>query len=124
METKKNAINWFEIPATNIARAMKFYSHILDAEMKPFEMGPAKLAFFPADKGAVAGCVVQAEGYSPSVKGTIVYLNGGKDLNHVLHKVQKAGGKVLKQKFNIGEHGFIAYFKDTEGNKVALHSMN
>jgi len=40
-----------------------------------------------------------------------------------LGKVAVAGGIVLKPKFGIGEHGFIAYLKDTEGNKVALHSL-
>ena len=66
---------------------------------------------------------MQGQGYVPSDKGTIVYLNGSPDLSTPLSKIEKAGGKVLKPKFSIGEHGFIAFFQDPEGNKVALHSM-
>ena len=39
-----------------------------------------------------------------------------------LGKVEAAGGKVLKEKMSIGEHGFIGVFTDTEGNTVAMHS--
>ena len=123
MAGEKHAISWFEIPAVNISRASKFYSAIFGIEMNNMEWQGAKMAFFPGGKDTIHGALVESEGYVPSEKGAVVYLNGSPDLNAVLNKVEKAGGKVLKPKFNIGEHGFIAYFKDTEGNKVALHSM-
>jgi len=119
-----NAINWFEIPATDFARAKKFYETILAAEIMemPFPLG--KYGMFPADmQTGVGGGLVQAEGYTPSKDGTIVYLNGGDDLNIPLSKVESAGGKVIMQKTSIGENGFMAQFLDTEGNRVALHSM-
>jgi len=53
----------------------------------------------------------------------LIYLNGGDDLSKVLSKVEKAGGKVLLPKTSIGQNGSMAHFLDTEGNKVALHSM-
>ncbi len=31
------------------------------------------------------------------------------------------GGKTLMPRTSIGDHGFIAHFEDTEGNRVALH---
>ncbi len=123
MENKKHTVSWFEIPVSDIDRAAKFYSSILGVEMNRMEWEGAKMAFFPGGQDVVHGALVKAQEYVPSDKGTIVYLNGSPDLNEVLNKVEKAGGTVLKPKFNIGEHGFIAYFKDPEGNRVALHSM-
>jgi predicted enzyme related to lactoylglutathione lyase len=68
--------------------------------------------------------IVQGDGYTPSTEGTVVYLNGGEDLALPLGKVEAAGGKVLSPKQGIGENGFMAFFQDTEGNKVGLHSMS
>ncbi len=84
-----------------------------------------KSAFFPADleTGAIGGCIIEGEGYEPSAKGSLVYLNGGDDLSIPLSKVEGAGGKIIMPKTAIGPHGFMAHFTDTEGNKVAFHSM-
>ena len=82
----------------------------------------SQMGFFPAD--GVGGAIVKGRDYEPSSKGSLVYLNAGKDLNAVLSKVEKAGGKVLLGKTLIAEDiGYFALFKDTEGNKLALHSM-
>ena len=120
----KNAINWFEIPVKNFDRAKKFYEVVLGAEMQAMEMGGMKSAFFPADlKNGIGGCITKAEGYEPSETGALIYLNGGDDLSKPLARIEKAGGKVITPKIAIGHNGFMAHFKDTEGNKVALHSM-
>lgn len=119
-----NAISWFEIPVTNFERAKSFYEAVLNAEMHDFDMGEMKSAFFPADLqgGKIGGCIIQGEGYEPTDKGCLVYLNGGDDLDVPLGRVEAAGGKVMLPKTSIGENGFMAYFSDTEGNKVAFHS--
>ena len=121
----KNAINWFEIPVTDFARAKKFYETILNAEMHVMEAMGMKSAFFPADlqSGAIGGCIIQGEGYEPSQNGSRVYLYSGDDLSIALSKVEQAGGKIVLPKTAIGQNGFMAHFTDTEGNKVALHSM-
>lgn len=121
----KNAINWFEIPVKNFDKAQKFYETVLDAKTQVMEMPGMKSAFFPADLqgGGIGGCIMQGEGYEPSAKGTVVYLNGGEDLSVPLSKVEKAGGKILMPKTAIGPNGFMAHFLDTEGNRVAFHSM-
>lgn len=121
----KNAINWFEIPVKNFDKAKKFYETILGVEMQIMEAMGMKSAFFPADMqtGGIGGCIIKGDGYEPSTKGTLVYLNGGDDLSIPLSKVEAAGGKILMPKTAIGENGFMAYFSDTEGNKVAFHSM-
>ena len=120
-----HAINWFEIPAKNFERAKAFYEAVLGIEMiLPFP--GMRYAMFPADmqKGEVGGGLLEEEGYEPSEQGALVYLNGGNDLAVPLGKVETAGGKVILAKTPIGSNGFIARFIDTEGNRVALHSMS
>lgn len=122
-----NALNWFEIPAADYARAKKFYETILGIEMKEMVNAETfKMAAFPGDwkKGETAGGVAWGEWYKPSTDGTLVYLNGGTNLEAALARVEPAGGKVLQTKKSIGEYGFIALFIDTEGNRIALHSQN
>ncbi len=121
-----NSINWFEIPAKNFERACTFYGNILGGEIHEMQMDQMQMGFLPnwsQQDGGVGGAVVAGDGYEPSDKGSVVYLNGGEDLTGALNKVEAAGGKVLMPKTSIGENGFIAHFIDTEGNRVAFHSM-
>ena len=120
-----NAINWFEIPAKNFERAKSFYEAVLGIKIQPVPHPTNKYGIFPAEmeKGQVGGALSEGEGCEPSNKGSLVYLNGGDDLSVPLSKVEKAGGKIVLPKFPIGPNGFMAHFTDTEGNKVALHSM-
>jgi len=119
-----NALNWFEIPVRDLVRAKTFYETILGAPLQQFEGMGMKSAFFPADfeNGSVGGCIIEGQGYEPSTAGSLIYLSCGPDLSVALSKVEEAGGKVTLPKTAIGEHGFMAYFTDTEGNKVGLHS--
>ncbi|MBX7150357.1 VOC family protein [bacterium] len=119
-----NAINWFEIPVKDMNRAAAFYEKILGASLHRDNIMGFDMAFLPCDQGSVGGALVSGEGYVPSDKGALVYLNGGNDLSQVLNRVVSAGGTVIVPKTNITpEIGFFAIFKDVEGNKVALHSM-
>ncbi|MGA2668206.1 MAG: VOC family protein [Ignavibacteria bacterium] len=117
-------ITWFEIPVTDFERAKKFYEGIFGVKVVKQEMGGSLMGFFPGERGSVSGAIVSGKGYIPSDNGALVYLNGGNDLNNVLSKVVGAGGKVAMPKTLINEDiGFFAIFHDTEGNKVALHSL-
>jgi predicted enzyme related to lactoylglutathione lyase len=118
-----NALNWFEIPASDHERAVKFYSQVLGRELQPMEMGDIKMAFINSDEDGVGGAICCGEGYKPSAEGTLVYLNGGDDLSVPLSRVEKAGGKIVMPKTHISEEiGYMAFFMDSEGNKVAFHS--
>jgi predicted enzyme related to lactoylglutathione lyase len=125
-EKMTNALNWFEIPASDIARAVEFYGKLLDTQLETMEAMPdfsmAMLPYTPQE--GVGGAIIQGEGYAPSIDGSLIYLNGGEDLNTVLSRVEDAGGKIAQPKTGIGENGFVAFFIDSEGNKVGLHSMN
>lgn len=120
-----NSINWFEIPVTDFARAKKFYETLYNAEIQEMPHPTFKYGMLPADmqNGGVGGGIVQGEGFEPSTKGTLIYLNGGDDLSTPLSKVEKAGGKILLPKTSLGPNGFMAHILDTEGNKIAIHSM-
>ena len=123
----KNAINWFEIPVLDYERAKKFYNTILDLEIMDYHMPDKNMKYgmFPYDmeNNGVGGAIVEMAEMKPSTDGSTVYLNGGEDLNIALNKVEAAGGKIFMPKMDIDENGFIAQFIDTEGNRVALHSM-
>ena len=119
-----HAINWFEIPAKDFERAKKFYEGVLDITMQmPFE--GMKYAIFPADvqNGEIGGGLVEEQGYEPSRVGPLIYLNGGHDLSVPLSRVEAFGGKVILPKTSIGSNGFMGQFVDTEGNRLAFHSM-
>lgn len=123
--TMENIITFFDIPATNFSRAVSFYKAILGVEINETDMFGTKMGFFPTDGANVSGAIVQGKDYKPSTDGVIVYLNGGKDLQNVLNKVESNMGQVIVPKTHISpEVGYIAMFIDTEGNKMALHSIN
>jgi uncharacterized protein len=122
----KNAIAWFEIPVSDFARAKKFYEALFDVELQTMSAMGMTMAFFPADlqSGGIGGGIIEGQGYVPATIGTLAYLNGGDDLSIPLSRVEAAGGTIVTPKTAIGENGFMAYFIDTEGNKVGLHSRS
>lgn len=124
MSADTNAINWFEIPATDIARAKKFYEQIFEISMEEMEMEGMTYAMFPFDpmKGKIAGGLAKSPMHTPSNTGSILYLNANPDLQLVLDRVTDAGGTITMPKTAIGQNGFMAFFTDTEGNMMALHS--
>ncbi|HAM51548.1 MAG TPA: VOC family protein [Nitrospiraceae bacterium] len=121
---KTNPVNWFEIPVKDIGRAKEFYEKVFGMDLTPEEMGPYTMTFFPWAEGApgAAGSLIKGETYEPSHSGTVVYFSVD-DIEETLRKVNANGGRTLLAKKSIGEYGFIAHFEDTEGNRLALHSM-
>lgn len=121
---EKNAVGWFEIPVTDMARAKKFYEATLGIELALNEMGDTEMAWFPMHHEAAGstGSLCKGENYKPSQEGTTVYLMVD-EVEAFLGRVTEAGGTAIVPKSSIGEHGFIGQFIDTEGNRVACHSM-
>jgi uncharacterized protein len=124
----KNAISWFEIPSSDLARAQKFYETIFGITMMPLEMPNIKMRIFPLDNPmeGVGGALVDSGGFhKPSATdGPLIYLNGNPDVQLILDKVEAAGGKILVPRTEISpDYGDMAVFMDTEGNRVALHNI-
>ncbi|SNB47370.1 VOC family protein [Geobacter sp. DSM 9736] len=116
-----SAINWFEIPVSDIKRAARFYAAVLATELSVHEVMGRQRALLPFKDG-IGGSLVEGAGYVPGREGVLLYLNGGDDLDVPLRRVKTAGGRVLQNKKAIGEYGFTAIFLDTEGNRIGLHS--
>jgi hypothetical protein len=110
-------VSIFEIPAANLSRAVEFYQTILDIEIEKMEFPGMEMGLFPYEDQMVTGVIMKGEGYEPSDKGITIYLNGGEDLQVVLDKVEKNGGKILVPKTpHADEVGFFALFLDSEGS--------
>lgn len=126
MDNNTNAINWFEIPVTDMQRAKHFYQVIFSIHMEEMNMGEMQMSAFPYEDGSgrASGGIVKSEMHKPSTEGVVIYLNANPDLSTVLNKVEKEGGKVVMPKTQISpEIGHMAFFIDTEGNKIGLHSQ-
>lgn len=126
--TFKNAISWFEIPATDLDRAQKFYETIFETKLIPLDMENIQMRMFPIDDpgSGIGGAVCKADGfYKPSsTDGPLIYLNGNPDVQNILDRVEAAGGKIMVPKTEISpEYGFMGVIVDTEGNRIGLHSV-
>jgi len=123
-----NAISWFEIGTTDLGRATKFYETIFGISLVPMDLPNIKMRMFPLDdmmKG-IGGALVDSGGFhKPSATdGPLIYLNGNPDVQNILDKVETAGGKIMVPKTQISpEYGYMAVILDTEGNRIALHSI-
>src|SRR5689334_12008836 len=122
-----NPLVWAEIPVTDLDRAKDFYAKTFGFKYQMHNTPEFKMAMFPSagEKayGAGGALMLMPGGYTPSHQGPLVYFHSD-DIPKTLEKAEKAGGKVLQGKKSIGQYGFIAFFEDSEGNRVALHSMN
>lgn len=120
----KDFITWFEIPVLNMERATNFYNHIYGIKMETTEMKDYAMAIFPVTTG-IGGALVMGQGCLPSETGSLIYLNGGKNLQPILDKVEEAGGRIIMPKTKINDDaGYFALFIDSEGNKLAINSKN
>jgi predicted enzyme related to lactoylglutathione lyase len=124
----KHAISWFEIPAVDIDRAQTFYETIFQMKMTPLETEQIQMRMFPLEDpmNGVGGTLCKTDGlHVPSDKlGPLIYLNGNPDVQTIVDRIEAAGGKILVPKTKISdEYGYMAVFLDTEGNRVALHSV-
>lgn len=123
-----NAISWFEIPSSNLERAQKFYETIFNCSFFPMDMPNIRMRMFPIDDPAtgIGGAIVDSGGFHKpsSTDGPLIYLNANPDVQLVLDRVEAAGGKILVPKTEISpEYGYMAVLLDTEGNRIALHSV-
>lgn len=126
MKILKNLVSWVEIPVTNMNRAKEFYETILDIKLQEVNLGNGlAMAFFPVEQSGIGGalCYMEAH-YKPSENGVTIYLTADPDIDTLLKLVEKAKGKIVQPKKQISEnadHGHMALFIDSEGNRIALY---
>ncbi len=119
-----NQVVWFDVPVTDLDRAIKFYSAVLGAAVKKEVLPGGSIGILPHEEKTIGGCLVQCtDGNHPSSQGPLLYLNAQGRLDQAVAAVAPNGGKVLEPKHSIGPYGFRALIVDSEGNRVALHSM-
>ncbi|WP_262733022.1 VOC family protein [Gaetbulibacter sp. NE] len=121
---KHNMVGWFEIPVNDMDRAKAFYEAVFKIDIQIVDFGGMLMGWFPYEEGkeGAAGTLIKQDTYIPSQEGTLVYFIC-EDVQNELDRIEAAGGKLYQPKTQISpEHGFMAAFIDTEGNRVALHS--
>ncbi|MGO9829698.1 MAG: VOC family protein [Myxococcaceae bacterium] len=116
-----HSLDWFEIPTTNLDRAIEFYGTVLGVSLKREVFGGVPMAALPCEEKSTGGALVEDARRKPSAEGALLYLNAYGQLDACVQRIAKAGGTVIAPKVDIGEPGFIAIFRDTEGNVVGLH---
>lgn len=121
----KSYISMFEIPATDISRAINFYQALLNIKIEKMDVEGMQMGILPYEGQMVTGVIIQADGYKPSEDGVTMYLNAGENLQVILDRVEKNGGQILIPKTaHADESGYFAIFLDSEENKMALNSPN
>lgn len=114
-------VQWAEIPVLDFDRAKRFYETIFQFEIQKMDFGGFVMGFFPAAIAGVAIC--QGEAYRPSIDGALIYLNANHRMLEIQDRIEAAGGKILLPKRMISpDHGYMALFIDSEGNRLALYS--
>jgi predicted enzyme related to lactoylglutathione lyase len=111
-------IGWFEIPATDLPRARRFYEAVFALTMTLDRIDGYDMALFPGDDGP-HGALVTGDVYVPGKAGPILYFRVT-DIDAVMARAVKAGGRSLFAKKDIGPNGWVAEFEDSEGNRIAL----
>ena len=116
-----HAINWFEIPTTDLERAATFYEKLFDRKIRREHFGEP-MAIFMSSKEGVGGTLVERADQAPSDSGVLIYLNADGVLDAAVARVAQIGGSVLVPITVIpGGFGRYAVLRDTEGNRIALH---
>jgi len=124
-QTQSNPVRWFEIYVQDTARARKFYETVFEVKLHKLDTPGMDYWAFPdmiMDKAGTSGAIVKMDGVPSGGNSTIIYF-ACEDCAVEAGRVVKAGGKIHKEKFSIGQFGFIALALDSEGNMIGLHSM-
>ena len=119
-----NPVGWFEIYVQDMERAKKFYQTVFQLKLEKLDSPGLEMWSFPMamDKWGASGALVKMAGVPSGGNSTLVYFSCA-DCAAEAQRAAGAGGRVMKDKFSIGQYGFIALVYDTEGNMIGLHSL-
>ena len=122
MEKLYNPVVYFEIPATDIDRAIKFYHDVFGFQFDKEIIDRNEMALFPFrdESSGISGALAKGEIYKPTQDGVLIYFNTN-SIDETLKRARENGAEILYPKTSNGDLGFVAEFEDSEGNRIALH---
>lgn len=120
LNSKHNRAVWIDIPVADLDRAQKFYGAVLGIKIHRESYNGTDFCVLDHKEGN-GGCLV-IKPQEVSTAGILVYLNVDGRMKDAVRQVEANGGSILEPAHSIGPHGFRAVIKDSEGNRVALHS--
>jgi uncharacterized protein len=120
-----NPVGWFEIYVQDMPRARAFYEAVFGIKLEHLKNPDIELWGFPMASGqpGASGALVRMEGKSSGGGGTLVYFSC-QDCAVEASRVVANGGTIHRDRFPIGEYGFIALVTDPDGNMFGLHSQH
>lgn len=120
---KSNPVVYFEIPVTEIDRAIKFYSIVFKCQFDKDTIDKNEMALFPfeVESPGISGALAKGDIYKPTKEGVIIYFNT-ENIDETLKLAITNGAKLLYPKTDNGI-GLVAEFEDTEGNRIALYQQ-
>lgn len=123
---KGNPVCWFEIYVQDMERARKFYEAVFDVRLEKLNSPEPQMELwsFPIDmeRWGAGGALVRMPGVASGGGGTLIYFSCI-DCAVEAARIARNGGQIFREKWSIGEYGFIALAIDTEGNMIGLHSV-
>lgn len=121
-----NVLVWADIPVLDLDRASKFYAHVTGGPVVPMEGEDGIALIMGNEPGGPDGDMMSVSadlyvGGNPSVDGSTVYFTANGDIDGFVERVKEAGGTVTDEKAFMGPMvGWIAFFIDTEGNRIGV----
>ncbi|CAA9312016.1 MAG: Glyoxalase family protein [uncultured Lysobacter sp.] len=119
-----NPVGWFEIYVQDMARARAFYEAVFQRQLDRLDSPGIEMWAFTGDMTATgtSGSLVHAPGMPSGGNSTVVYFSCA-DCADEAARVAQAGGSLVREKFSIGQYGFVALANDPDGNMIGLHSL-
>jgi predicted enzyme related to lactoylglutathione lyase len=124
MTPQRLPVGWFEIYVDDLARAQAFYETVFQIKLQALDSPAIKMLAFPmpGDLPGSTGALVKMPGTErPTGNAVIIYFTCV-DCAAEARRAAENGGNIFKEKFSIGQYGFISLIHDTEGNMIGLHS--
>jgi predicted enzyme related to lactoylglutathione lyase len=120
-----NPAVYFEIPVSDIDRAIEFYGAVLDLTFTRTVIDHYEMALFPFDERlpGISGALSKGDVYRPTHEGVILYMRTA-DIRDTLQRVTANGGRIVLEITSATEWGCVAEFEDSEGNRVGLFEPN
>jgi predicted enzyme related to lactoylglutathione lyase len=121
----RNPVGWFEIYVQDMARAKRFYETVFQVQLSELKMPDMEMWTFPmqAEATGASGALVRMPDVPQGGNSVLIYFSC-EDCAVEGRRVAGAGGKVEREKFSIGEYGFVVIARDSEGCVIGLHSMS